>query len=100
MLVASVESRLVRKKDVVPVRQGHARALHGVEDRLQHGRLYLRLVLRSQQRCILRRGGQSSLTKLTSWRCLGLALRLLLRCQLPVGGGPSPAALVDHGTAF
>ena len=55
-----------------PVRLDRARALHEVEDRLQLGRLDLRLVLMSQQSRILRRGRRSSLTKLASWRCLGL----------------------------
>ena len=50
--------------DFQPVRLDRARALHEVEDRLPHGRLYLHLVLGSQRRCILRRGRQSSQTKL------------------------------------
>ena len=57
-----------------------ARALREVVDFLQHGRLYLRLVLGSPRRRILRRGRRGSLTKLAS-RYLGLALLLLLPCQ-------------------
>ena len=55
-------------------------------------------MLGSQRRRVLRRGRRGSLTKLASWRCLGLAFRLLLRCQLPVGSARRLFAIIDHRT--
>ena len=79
-LVASVESRFVH------VGLDCARALREVEDRLQHGRLHLRLVWGPN-------GAASSVVvaeaRGRSWRAGGVsafALRLFLRCQLSTGG--------------
>ena len=93
----SCRHRRVPGSHPVMSRLYRARALHEVEDFLQHCRLYLRLVLGSQRRRILRRGRRGSLAELASWRCLGVAPRLLLRCQLPIGG-PALFSTIGHRT--
>ena len=55
-------------------------------------------MLRSQRRRILRRGRRGSLPKLTSWKYLGIALRLLLRCKLPVDDRNFFFAVIDGST--
>ena len=88
-------------QDFVHVGLDRARALHQVEDRLQHGRLYLLLVWGSQRHRFLRRGCRSSLTKLSSWKCLEVSrpLRSASSCaaswQLPAG---RLFATIDHRT--
>ena len=98
VLLAPAESRQVIKTSN-PVRLDRARAFHEVEDRLQLGRLYLRLVLMSQQGRILRRGRRGSLTKLASWRCLGLCASPPLALSVSSLGLPMFFfATVDHRT--